>query len=57
MNFPTRYLPKTLVSRDKQRQYNMLVKSKTQYITHGSVYHPSNRKHPNTYCVPVPYIM
>jgi hypothetical protein len=34
MNFPTRYLPKTLVSRDKQRQYNMLVKSKTQYAKH-----------------------
>ena len=34
MNFPTRYLPKTLVSRDKQRQYNMLVKSKTQYKKH-----------------------
>jgi hypothetical protein len=34
MNFPTRYLPKTLVSRDKKRQYNMLVKSKTQYKKH-----------------------
>jgi hypothetical protein len=34
MKFPTRYLPNTLVSGDKQRQYNMLVKSKTQYKKH-----------------------
>jgi hypothetical protein len=34
MNFPPRYLPKTLLSRDKQSQYNMLVKSKTQYKKH-----------------------
>ena len=34
MTFPTRYIPKNLTKKDKQKQLNMLIKSKKLYKKH-----------------------